>query len=204
MVISYYGLGMVKVVQGDTTIAFNPIGETKDYKSINFGSDIALVSVNDPHYNGIDHMSRGDRVPFVVDGPGEYEVSGIFVRGLGTRGPREKINTIYSLVLDEIRLAHLGALTEPLTPETVEKLGVVDVLFVPVGGGGTLEAKQAAKMVTTLNPKIVIPVDYDDDKMLHAFLKEVGSENGKPVESLTIRRKDVADKETVVVVIQSN
>jgi L-ascorbate metabolism protein UlaG (beta-lactamase superfamily) len=203
MVISHYGLGMVKIGQGDTVIAFNPIGDTKDFKSINFGADLALVSLNDSHYNGVDHMSRGERVAFVVDGPGEYEVSGIFIKGFGTRGPREKINTVYSLVLDEIRLAHLGALTELLPTEVVEKLGVVDVLFVPVGGGGTLEPKLAAKVVTTLNPKIVIPVDYDDEAQLKTFLKEIGAEGKAPVESLQVKRKDVADKETEVVVIRS-
>lgn len=202
MVISHYGLGMVKITQGDTVVAFNPIGDTPDFKSINFGADIALVSVKDKHYNGVDHMSRGERVAFVVDGPGEYEVSGIFIKGFPSRGPKEKINTIYSLVLDEIRLVHAGALTEALTPAQVEQLGVVDVLFVPVGET-TLEPKVAAKVVTALNPKIVIPVDYDDDKVLHAFLKEVGSENGKPVESLQVKRKDVADKQTEVVVIKS-
>ena len=203
MVINYYGLGMVKIGQGDTTVAFNPIGETKDYKSVNFGADIVLVSINDPHYNGVDHMSRGERVPFVIDGPGEYEVSGIFVKGFATRGPKERINTIYSLVLDEIRVVHLGALTESLGPELVEKLGVVDVLFVSIGSGGTLEPKPAAKVVTTLNPKIVIPVDYDSEAALKTFLKEVGAESKTPVQSLQVRRKDVVGKETEVVVIKS-
>ena len=203
MVISHYGLGMVKIGQGDMVIAFNPIGDIKDFKAINFGADIALVSVNDPHYNGVDHMSRGERIPFVVAGPGEYEISGVFVRGLGTRGPKEKINTVYSLVLDEIRLVHLGALTEVLTPAQVEQLGVVDVLFVPVGGGGTLEPKAAAKLVTTLNPKIVIPIEADDEASLKTFLKEVGATAGAPVESLQVRRKDLADKETVAMIIKS-
>jgi L-ascorbate metabolism protein UlaG (beta-lactamase superfamily) len=82
----------------------------------------------------------------------------------------------------DCRLAHLGALTELLPTEVVEKLGVVDVLFVPVGGGGTLEPKFAAKVVTTLNPKIVIPVDYDDEAQLKTFLKEIGAEGKAPVD----------------------
>jgi hypothetical protein len=87
MVISYFGVGMVKVQLGDTVIVFNPIGESAEHKAVKFGSDVALVSLLDPAWNGVENAARGDRQPFIVNGPGEYEVNGIFIKGcLSPRG----------------------------------------------------------------------------------------------------------------------
>jgi L-ascorbate metabolism protein UlaG (beta-lactamase superfamily) len=152
----------------------------------------------------VEEVTRGDRVPFVINGPGEYEVSGIFVRGFATTGPAAKINTAYTLVLDDIKVVHLGALAGGELPaEAAEALGGPDLLFVPIGGGERLEAKQAAKLATALAAKLVVPVDYEDDEALKTFLKEMGAEQVKPLESLTLRRKDLADKEGEVTVIKS-
>src|SRR3990167_6475574 len=101
MIISHYGLGMVKIQQGETVVVFNPIGEVPrgrgDLKTLKFGADIALVSLNDPGYNGVANAARGERVPLLVDGPGEYEVGGIFIKGFATG----KINTAYLVTLEQ-------------------------------------------------------------------------------------------------------
>jgi hypothetical protein len=112
MVISYFGIGMVKVQLGDTVMVFNPIGHSKIHKPVKFGSDLALVSLLDPEWNGVENASRGERAPFIINGPGEYEVSGIFVKGLLSAGPARAVNTIYTVLFDDIRLVHLGALGE--------------------------------------------------------------------------------------------
>lgn len=204
MVISHYGRGMVKITQGEVVVCFNPIGEGAEVKPTRFGAGLALVSLQDVNYNGVEEVTRGDRVPFVINGPGEYEVSGIFVRGFAATGPAAKINTTYTLVLDDIKVVHLGALAGGELPaEAAEALSGPDLLFVPIGGGERLEAKQAAKLATALAAKLVVPVDYEDDEALKIFLKEMGAEQVKPLESLTLRRKDLADKEGEVTVIKS-
>ncbi|MBI2100322.1 MAG: MBL fold metallo-hydrolase [Candidatus Vogelbacteria bacterium] len=187
MVISYYGGGMVKVALGETVIVWNPNGRVK------FGADIALVSVNDAGYNVVAGATRGDRVPFVIDGPGEYEIGGVFVKGLATEGPDGKINTVYLLILDGVRLVHLGALAnDKISDKVIEEIGAVDVLFVPVG----------LKVISSFEPNLVIPINYDDVG-LKKFLKEAGSENGQPVESFQLKKKDLADQEAAVVVLKS-
>jgi L-ascorbate metabolism protein UlaG (beta-lactamase superfamily) len=204
MVISYYGAGMVKVVQGETTAVFNPIAESPNYKPVKFGADLALVSLKDKRYNGTDNAARGDRVPFVVDGPGEYEVGGIFIKGFGTAGPKEKINTVYSVVLEGTNLVHLGALSQEEIPaKIIEELGSIDVLFVPIGNDQMLSPKAAAKLATNLGSRLVIPVDYDSEDQLKTFLKEFGTDKPEVLESLTLKRKDILDKEGEVVVIKS-
>ncbi|MEA1929686.1 MAG: MBL fold metallo-hydrolase [Patescibacteria group bacterium] len=207
MVINHYGLGMIKIQQGELAVAFNPIDEVpkgrNDIKVVNFGADIALVSLNQPGYNGAARVARGDRALFLVNSPGEYEVGGTFIRGLPTAGPEGQNNTIYLLTIDQIRLVHLGALVDPKLPDDVtEKLGSVDVLFVPVGNGSLLNPKQAAQVVATLAPELVVPVDYDA-KTLPIFLKEMGAEKEQPNESLTLKRKDLIGGSTRVNIIKS-
>lgn len=195
MVISYFGVGMVKVQLGDTVIVFNPIGQSEAHKAVKFGSDLALVSLLDPAWNGVENASRGERAPFVVNGPGEYEVSGIFIKGFVSTGPDGLINTIYSVLFDDIRLVHLGALaTASLDEKVIGELGTIDILFVPAG---------MAKLATQLEPRLIIPINWSDEKQLGAFLKEVGEGKEQAVETLAVKRKDLSDKEAVVTVIKS-
>ncbi len=204
MVISHYGLSMVKVAQGDTVIVFNPIGKGGDSEPVRFGADLALVSLKDTNYNGLDQVSRGDRVPFVIDGPGEYEVSGVFIKGWETAGPEGKINTVYSLVVDGIKLVHLGALTTAELPAAVtEGLGAVDIVFAPVAVGESLSPKQAAALAADLEPKLIIPVASENEGAAKIFLKELGAEGRPTVESLAVKRKDLLEKQGEVVIIKS-
>ncbi|MCC6290496.1 MBL fold metallo-hydrolase [Candidatus Nomurabacteria bacterium] len=201
MVISHFGLGMVKVQLGDRVIVFNPIGKGADIEPTKFGADLALVSLRDSAYNGVEQVSRGDRVPFVIDSPGEYEIAGDFVQGFSTSGPSEKINVAYLLVLDGVRLAHLGALAKPELPDSVvETLGKIDVIFLPISDD-LLGPKGANKLATLLEPRVVVPVNFDA-KGLAAFLKDMG-ETVEPIDSWTMKRKDLVDKEGEVVVIKS-
>ncbi|MBX4211005.1 MBL fold metallo-hydrolase [Candidatus Parcubacteria bacterium] len=83
MVITYHGAEFFKVQFGDTVIAYNPISKDSKQKTTRFGADIVLSSLNHPDFNGIDNATHGDRNPFVITGPGEYEVKGIFIKGFG-------------------------------------------------------------------------------------------------------------------------
>src|SRR3989338_8117831 len=81
MIITYHGADFFKVSFGDMTIAVNPISKDSKFKNTRFGSDITLVSINSAEHNGAETTSRGDKEPFLIDGPGEYEVSGVFIKG---------------------------------------------------------------------------------------------------------------------------
>ena len=81
MVISYQGLESFKIQFGEIVVAYNPISKDSKHKGTKFGADIVLISANHPDFNGAENASRGDKQPFVINGPGEYEIGGIFVRG---------------------------------------------------------------------------------------------------------------------------
>lgn len=208
MIITYFGKQFFKIQQGEMVLAFNPVSKSsKSGVSAHFGADIALVTTNHPDYNGVEQLSHGDRVPFVVNGPGDYEVKQIFIKGSISRvniGNKNYINTMYSFSVDGINISFLGALGElEISKESREAVDGPDILFVPVGGNGLLDAKSSAKLASSLEPKMIIPMDYDQST-LKAFLKELGEEKAEVVDKLTLKRKDLEGKEAEVVVLSTN
>lgn len=206
MIITYFGKEFFRLQQGEMTLAFNPISkEAKGGAVTHFGADIALITTNHPDYNGLDQLSHGERVPFAITGPGDYEIKEIFIKGMpggAVELGKKYLNSIYTLGIEGINIAFLGALGESdLGKEAREAIEAPDILFVPVGGKGLLDAKSSAKLVSTLEPKIIIPMDYDESS-LKAFLKELGEEKAETTEKLTLKRKDLEGKEGEVVILK--
>ena len=201
MIITNYGRQHFKLQVGDLTVAINPVSKDGKGKVAKYGADICLITTNHPDYNGAEQVEHGGKVPFVVKGPGEYEVGGVFIKGFGTKttltegkAKKEYQNTSYVFNFDGIRVTFLGALSEMLQPEHKEIIDETDVLFVPVGEDGRmLNPYDAHKLAVGLEPKLVIPMDYDE-KSLPIFLKEAGAEKIEPVEKLTIKKKDIESK----------
>ena len=204
MVISYAGGQCFKVSQGDLTLSFNPPARDSKLASAKFGADIALISLDHADFNGVENAAFGERQPFVIDGPGEYEIKDVAVRGFATAATYDKkqtINTIYSVMLEGMNLCFLGALGNAELPAAAKaELDDIDVLFLPVGGEGVLGHAAAYKLAVQLEPKVIVPMHYDE-KSLKAFLKEAGAEGTKPEEKLTIKKKDLEGKEAEVVVL---
>ncbi len=211
MIISYHGVEFFKVQFGDITLAYNPVSKDSKFKPTRFGADIALISLNNKDFNGEESVSRTEKQPFVVSGPGEYEVKKVFIKGFMSNsayGGEEKINTIYSVVLEGMNLCFLGALNESqIKSETRQALDEIDLLFVPIGGDGVLDAESAYKFAVNLEPKIIIPMHYGDvgDKdALKTFLKEGGYEKTEVLDKLTIKKKDLEGKNAEIVVLSAN
>jgi L-ascorbate metabolism protein UlaG (beta-lactamase superfamily) len=211
MVITHHGGQCFKVTFGDTTIVFDPVSKGASLPAVRFGADIALISRNHPDMAGSEEVAFGGKEPFVITGPGEYEKEGITIQGFLTKseyalakGQTSAVNTMYALTLEGMTLVHLGALSDTsLPPEAKEAIDEIDVLFIPVGGDGVLDAAQASKLATFLEPKIIIPMHWSgmgEPKSLEAFLKEEGGEEEK-VEKLTIKKKDIAEKDGAIIVI---
>ncbi len=204
MVISYLGGECFKVSQGDLTLAFNPPSKNSSLKSSKFGSDIVLVSQHHEDFDGVENCAFGEREPFVIEGPGEYEVRGVAVRGYASAGMGEgAINTIYSVLFEGMNLCFLGALGAAELPAAAkQELDDIDLLFVPVGSGkaGTLDYADAYKLAVSLEPKAIIPMYYTEQS-LKQFLKEAGAEGVKPLERLTVKKKDLQEKEAEVIVL---
>lgn len=206
MILTYHEGFCVRAQAGDTTLVFGPISkQSKNFKPTNFGADVAFVSLNHPDMNGIEEAGRGERQPFAVIGPGEYEIKDITAFGFGSKskyGGTERINTIYSVTFDGLTVMYAGAVGTTELPKDIEEMDPPDVLIVPVGNEGALTPSDAQKLAVNLEAKIVIPVGHDE-KTLKQFLKEAGADGTKAEEKLTIKKKDVVGKENEVVVLKA-
>ena len=210
MIITYQGVEFFIVQFGDTTLAFNPISKESKFKPTRFYADIALVSLNHPDMNGTENLSYNGKDPFVISGPGEYEVKEIFIKGFGSKSvydDKDRINTIYSVTLENMNICFLGALSDiNLSSEVKEALGDVDILFLPIGDEGVLDAAKAEKLSVEIEPKIIIPMHYGEvgqKDALKKYLKTAGEENVKAIDKLTIKKKDLEGKQGEVVVLSS-
>jgi L-ascorbate metabolism protein UlaG (beta-lactamase superfamily) len=203
MIITHHGKQFFKLQTGDRVIALNPIAKDSKFKTSGFGADIALISSNHADYHGVDTVTYGDRAPFVIDGPGEYEVSGIMFRGFVSKGADDTINTIYYFEFDDIKICFLGALYEGTLPtDAREAIDQVDLLFIPIGGKSVINYETAAKLARTFEARMIVPMDYGNDQesgSLQKFIKESGT-SSQTVEKLTLKLKDFSGKEGEVVV----
>lgn len=206
MVITYHGMQCFKVTFGDTTLVFDPISKESKLPRPKFGADVAFISLNHPDFNGGAEMAHGSRQPFVVTGPGEYEIGEVIAKGYGVQTVYEgveRFNTIYQVTLEGITIVFLGALgQEAISPDVLGEFEDIDILFVPIGGGDVLDVPQASKLATKLETRCIIPMHYNETA-LKSFLKEEGVSNGKPVEKLTIKKKDLQTMEGEIVVLKA-
>ncbi len=158
---------------------------------------LSLVGLSDLNVKGAIQLATEDRfvvndpsVKLTIEGPGEYEVSDFSIRGFAaTRHidtkEDEKKTTVYRIDISDIKIAVLGNVSPDPSEEQLEELGVIDILILPVGGGGyTLDATSAAATARQIEAKVVIPVHYADNSLkyevpqdtLDTFISELGGE----------------------------
>lgn len=185
MDITWHGQSCFTIKGKTATVVVDPFGDI-GLRIPKLTADILLIS-----HDHFDHSNRsavsGD--PYVVDVPGEYESHGVMIEGLPTyhddkSGADRGRNTVFSFSLNGVHFVHLGDLGHVLSNDDVERLGDVDVLFVPVGGHFTIDAKAAVEVIKQLQPRVVIPMHYKIEGLsanlpiagVNDFLKEVGSQ----------------------------
>lgn len=178
-------------------------------------ANIVTISHQHKDHNNSQAVLGNPGNPYVVKGPGEYEVSGVFIRGISSfhdnkEGAERGKNTIYRIDLEGLSLVHLGDLGQKLTDEQLDFLSGVDILFIPVGGTYTIDAEQASELIPKIEPSIVIPMHYNETKLnqenfgklgkLESFFSEMGKElNIQPKISV---KKDKLPEELQVVALE--
>lgn len=202
MIISYYGAECFKISQGNITLALNPISKDSKFKPTRFSADVTLITTNLVDFNGSNQTSRGDKPSFVIDGPGEYEIKDIFVKGFISKGSEGKTNTIYLITFEDVRICFLGALANSeLSEEVLGAMENVDILFTPIGEGGTLEATSAYKLAVSLEPSVIIPMYYTK-LTLDKFIKEGGKTKIESLDKFVVKKKDLEGKNGEIVVLK--
>ncbi|HUV72085.1 MAG TPA: MBL fold metallo-hydrolase [Clostridia bacterium] len=212
MEITYLGHSSFKIKTKAATVVTDPFApEMTGFKFPKTEAEIVTVSHQHKDHNNVAGVGGQ---PFVVSIPGEYEVKGISIFGYPSfhdsqsgreRGP----NNIYVFEAEDLRLAHLGDLGVLPAAEVMEEISGVDVLMVPVGGIFTLGPKEAAELVSKIEPLIVLPMHYKQPGIsqesfgklaeVKDFLTELGTEEAERLEKLSISKSKLPEETKVIV-----
>jgi len=209
MDITWYGQSCFRLRDRSVAVVADPYAKAGGLKLPRLTGDITVSH----DHAGHNHAAGVKGDPFVIDSPGEYEVKGLFVTGLGMfhddkQGADRGRNTIYIYDFADAKVCHLGDLGHSPTQTQVEEMGDVEVLLIPVGGKYTLDARQAVEVVSLIEPKIVIPMHYALPGMdtpiesVDAFLKEMGLRDPERLESYSVTGKRFPE-ETQVVLLEN-
>jgi len=199
--------------QDQVRILIDPFEDSLGLKLPSQEADIVLVTHGHFDHNNV-KVVKGD--PFVIDSPGEYEVKSVFVQGITTfhddvQGKERGLNTVYTIAVEGITLCHMGDFGQKeLTPEQIEKIGQVHVLLIPVGGTYTINGKEAGKIISQIEPNIIVPMHYALPKLkvklapVEEFLRAMGKKGLEPQGKLGLKAKDVTGEkeEAEIIVLQ--
>jgi len=196
----------------EVKIVIDPFDPEIGLRPASTEADILLVTHNHKDHNNVQSIKGS---PFLIEGPGEYDIKDVFIQGISafhdkSQGKERGEVTLYTIEAEDIRLCHLGDLGQKeLTSDQLEEIGEIDILMIPVGGGPTIDATEAAKIISQIEPKIAIPMHYLVHKLkikldsLDKFLKVMGHKTIEPQNKLTVKKKDLPEEETQIVVLES-
>lgn len=213
MEIVFLGHSSFKIKGKRTTLVTDPFDpEMVGLKFPKVFADLVTMSHDHKDHSRVDLVGQ---VRKVINGPGEYEISGTTILGISTfhdekNGADRGRNIIYVIEMDGIRLVHLGDLGHNLSEGIIEELGEVDILFVPVGGEFTIGSKEAVEVVNDLEPKIVIPMHYQMQGLnqnvfnklspVDNFISQIDLKIER-VEKLKIQKEQLSSEEQKVVLL---
>jgi len=211
MEITWYGHSCFRLTErSEATVVCDPYdNQHVGYPPLRLKADILTISHESPSHSYIKAVKGA---PYIISGPGEYEIGEVFITGVRTNGRSKKDatipeNTLYLIDYNGINIVHLGDLNVSPSQSEVEELGPVHIALVPVGGGSGLNASKAAEVIRLLEPNIVIPMHYftPDTKVkldgINKFLKEMGLSHVDTLPSLKIASPGSLPDETKVVVL---
>ena len=215
MEITWYGHSCFRLTERSmATVVTDPYDcKQVGYEPLKVKGGVVTVSHNTPGHNLISAVKGYSHL---IDGPGEFEIGGVFITGIQTNGhsrkdENEPRNTMYLFDYNGINVLHLGDLNRVPSQAEVEAIGPVHVALVPVGAGGSLTAIKATEVISLLEPNIVIPMHYATPhtaptpqklEPLSRFLKEMGLSNVEPVPTLKVTGISSLPDETRVVILQ--
>lgn len=204
MDLTWYGLSCFRISERKlASVVTDPYNGKLGLPTLQLKSEIVTVSHD---AKGHAHTKAVTNKPFVLNGPGEYEIGGVFVTGISTAtAATDNQNVLYMFDFGGIKVAHLGDMQKVPTQTQIEALEQVNILLLPVGGGNSLNAAQASELVSMLEPNIVIPMHYALPSLklkldgVDRFLKEMGVTEPKEESSLRISVSNLPEEtETLI------
>lgn len=212
MNITWYGQSCFKIQSKDLVLITDPFDKKIGLRPPFGSADIVTISHNHDDHNNF-QVIKND--PFIVDSVGEYEIKKVTIKGIDSchdnqEGKEKGQNTIYKIEMEKIKICHLGDLGQnTLSNGQLEKIGQVDILFIPVGGIATIDWKSANTIISQIEPRIIIPMHYKIPEgkgdllkldTVDKFCEERGVSSKEAVNKFSIKKKDLPQEgsETVI------
>lgn len=169
MIIQWLGHACFKITGNDESVIIDPFedGSVPGYRPIREQANMVLCSHDHHDHNAVCCVKLLPQIR------GEFEVEKMASWHDNVQGAKRGPNTIHLLTSEGYRIAHLGDLGCSLTGQQIEALQDLDVLMIPVGGYFTIDADQAARIVTQLHPRITIPMHYHEGQLGYEVLAGV-------------------------------
>jgi L-ascorbate metabolism protein UlaG (beta-lactamase superfamily) len=208
MQITWHGQYTIKITSKDTTLVIDPYSPETGLSP--FRAKANILALTNPTEKTMSHISGVQGEYKLINTPGEFSISGFTLHALGWENNDGIEKNLQLWEIEEMTLLHVGALSRDLTDkelQEVEKIGI-DILLVPVGGGNSLTSKQAVNLVTTIEPRVVIPIHYKIPSLtekldpVDQFAKELGV-SSKPEEKFTIKAKNLPQEEMQIVILKA-
>jgi L-ascorbate metabolism protein UlaG (beta-lactamase superfamily) len=210
MEIKFYGHACFSITEAGATVVTDPFQPEIGLKLPKLKADAITVSHDAPPYNNVEAI-EGE--PKLFSWPGEYETKNIHFKLIHSfhnqKEDTEQLeNNVTVIHWEGVRFCHLGAQGTKLTPEQLEQVGEVDILFVPVGGGVCLDPKKAKELVEQIEPRIIIPMCYhtEGSKLklgeLDAFLSVMGAKTEESLETFKVKRSEFPEDNSKLVVLK--
>lgn len=186
MRVEWYGQSAFGLTGAEAPVFIDPFGDVAglaargvafDYPAIEgIAADLVLVTHEHIDHNHSDAVDGDPLVLRLATWPRPEtpvgEVVAISSEHDAQAGTQRGPNTIFRFELDGIAVCHFGDFGQAsLRPEQEAAIGSVDLLFLPVGGGATIDAGQAAEIATRLTPRWIVPMHYRTPRI--GFLEPV-------------------------------
>ena len=171
MEITWYGLGCYRITErGMATIVTDPFTAKSGLGDPKIKGDVVTISHLNNGASRYD-ASNVNGYTQLLDGPGEYEIGGVFITGIPSprKTAEEKRNTIYVYNYNGLNVAHVGELDKVPTQTQIDKLGAVNILLLPVGGNDVLTSSQASELISMIEPSIVVPMMYSEKGLKYEY-----------------------------------
>ncbi len=214
MEIKYFGHSSFQIKTKQAVVITDPYQTKNQQLGLKFPSGLTadIVTVSHDHF---DHnaVAQIEGNPYLIKEPGEFEIKEVNIFGVGSyhdevKGSLKGDNNIFVLEAEGFSVCHLGDLGHVLENDQTSDLDNIDILFIPVGGNFTIDAKKAVEVMEQIEPKIVIPMHYKlpgstlEISPVEDFLKESGFENAERLDKLVVKNREDLGEEMKVVVLQ--
>lgn len=209
MEITWYGHSCFRITErGQTTVITDPYDETIGLPPLKLRGDVVTISHETPGH-GAAGAIKGE--PFVINSPGEYEIGGTFIYGYAMHYVDESTgfsrrNVAYLIDYPTgLNVLHLGDLSHVPDQRTIQGLGQVNVVLVPVGGGNSLKASTAAEVIALIEPQYIIPMHYQipglkvELEPVEKFLKAMGVSRVHEGDALRVTTNELPEQPQIVV-----